>query len=211
MGPLQSRSPSFADFLLGSSQAKPSQLSCVGVARGVSNTTLTPSGLCLGRLRRRRHQPGYWTRCHLPAWAFGSASGVPRVNAALGRLQNTMTETGFDATDHFSDRHSCIYDQKIRKVIPGYDAMHEMAQYLLQDNLPSVAKVLIVGAGTGQKIVSYANANLAWTVVGVDSTVAMLAIASQRVQKMGLGDRVSLIEGVVKNIECKREFMRAFK
>lgn len=53
-----------------------------------------------------------------------------------------MVEKHFDADKHFSEHYSSIYDEKIGKVIPGYQVIHKLVRYLLEDNLLSTAKVI---------------------------------------------------------------------
>jgi hypothetical protein len=53
----------------------------------ISDAALPLLGPCPGRLRHSRRKPGHWTPMSLACMAFGPASGVPRVNAALGPKQ----------------------------------------------------------------------------------------------------------------------------
>ena len=63
-----------------------------------------------------------------------------------------------------------FYDEKIRKVIRGYNEMHDLSYYLLKDNLPEDAKILVVGIGTGHEAIKYAENQEGWHIVGVDPT-----------------------------------------
>lgn len=111
-----------------------------------------------------------------------------------------MSEKTFDVVKHFGAEQVGKYDRRIRTRIPGYDIMHETARFLLESALPEKGKVLVVGAGTGQEVVSYAKANPGWIVTGVDPTPAMLALAAQRVESEGLAERVRLHNGYVRDL-----------
>lgn len=41
------------------------------------------------------------------------------------------------------------YDQHIRKLIPGYEIIHQQVDAILQSVLQPIAHILIVGCGTG--------------------------------------------------------------
>lgn len=44
------------------------------------------------------------------------------------------------------------YDQHIRKLIPGYEVVHQQILALLKAHLPERANILIIGAGTGYEL-----------------------------------------------------------
>ena len=116
-------------------------------------------------------------------------------------METPIEEKQFDAARHFSEQHSSVYDEKIRKVIPGYQVIHELVRYLLEDNLPSTAKVLIAGTGTGQEILAYSKNNPEWLLVGFDPTESMLSVAKQKVQNGSLEKRVKLIQGFIHDVD----------
>ncbi|MGH2616503.1 MAG: class I SAM-dependent methyltransferase [Thermomicrobiales bacterium] len=89
------------------------------------------------------------------------------------------------------------YDDDIRAAIPGYELLHETAAALLQNDLGENARVLLVGAGTGEEIVRLAPGNPGWHLIAVDPSAPMLAVARERVQAADLSDRVDLREGYV--------------
>jgi tRNA (cmo5U34)-methyltransferase len=89
------------------------------------------------------------------------------------------------------------YDFDIRKAIPGYEALHSMALSLLQVNLSSIAKLLVVGSGTGMELVNYSKQNPKWLLTGVDPSPEMMAIAQQELASQGLSNQVNLHTGYV--------------
>ena len=60
-----------------------------------------------------------------------------------------MTDTDFDAAEHFGEDLSSVYDERIREIIPGYETMHAIAQHLLCDHNRDDANILVAGVGTG--------------------------------------------------------------
>lgn len=106
----------------------------------------------------------------------------------------------FDATKHFDEKRANVYESKIRRIVPGYEVMHDLSLNLLHHALPVSADILVVGAGTGQEALTYAGAHSSWRITGVDPTEKMLAVARERVQKQGLADRISLHLGKVEEL-----------
>lgn len=56
------------------------------------------------------------------------------------------------AKDFCSQQVVDSYDQHIRKLIPGYELVHQQILAILQAHLPEPAHVLIIGAGTGYEL-----------------------------------------------------------
>ncbi|MGD1912896.1 MAG: hypothetical protein ACFB2X_19235 [Rivularia sp. (in: cyanobacteria)] len=48
------------------------------------------------------------------------------------------------------------YDNIAPSVLPGYEPMHKMALACLGTKLPDKANLLVVGAGTGMELISFA-------------------------------------------------------
>ena len=92
------------------------------------------------------------------------------------------------------------YDLDIRKAIPGYESLHDMAQSLLQTGLNDSARLLVVGSGTGMELINYAMQNPTWTLTGVDPAAEMMAIARSALEGQNLQDRVSLHTGYVNSL-----------
>ena len=92
------------------------------------------------------------------------------------------------------------YDLDIRKAIPGYEALHGMAQSLLATNLSTSANVLIVGSGTGMELINYARQYPQWSLTGVDPSDEMMAIAKQELIDQKLLDKINLHTGYVNTL-----------
>lgn len=92
------------------------------------------------------------------------------------------------------------YERRIRTLVPGYDTLHELSAAVLRAQLPDGARVLCVGAGTGEEIARLAGAGPLWRFVGVDPSADMLAQARARLGQDGVLDRVGLTEGEVEAV-----------
>ncbi len=89
------------------------------------------------------------------------------------------------------------YDLDIRKAIPGYEALHGMAQSLLETSLPTAAKLLVVGSGTGMELINYCQHNPQWSLTGIDPADDMMAIAKKELASKELLERVNLHAGYI--------------
>lgn len=89
------------------------------------------------------------------------------------------------------------YDLDIRKAIPGYEALHGMAQTLLQLSLSQSAKLLVVGSGTGMELINFCTNNPQWLLTGVEPSAEMMAIAKKQLSQRNLLERVNLHTGYV--------------
>jgi tRNA (cmo5U34)-methyltransferase len=92
------------------------------------------------------------------------------------------------------------YDVVVRQSIPGYDALMSMLAALLHIYLADDAHILIVAAGGGNEISTLGQAHPSWQFTGVDPSEKMLAVAQSKVESLGLGDRVTLHQGVVQDL-----------
>jgi len=78
------------------------------------------------------------------------------------------------------------YSAMIRSTIPAYDDMHQMAVSILGCRVPEHARVLVVGAGDGQELLSLKKAQPSWRLTGVDPSADMLGVARTRLASHGL-------------------------
>jgi tRNA (cmo5U34)-methyltransferase len=100
-----------------------------------------------------------------------------------------------DVTKLFGSQASLAYDDGIRKRIPGYETLHTTSYAILESALPDSARLLVVGAGTGQELVAYARARPQWQLVGVDPSLDMLERAREKTAAAGVAARVELHHG----------------
>jgi tRNA (cmo5U34)-methyltransferase len=106
--------------------------------------------------------------------------------------------------DHFTEAAK-TYDEKNRQLAPIVDNMHFLIRLILRD-APIQARVLCVGVGTGAEILSLAKAFPEWTFVGVDPSIGMLNVCSERLKSAGALNRCELIHGYVHDVPSGENF-----
>ena len=111
-----------------------------------------------------------------------------------------MTASKIDFDLERADR----YNLDIRKAIPGYEALHGMAQSLLETHLSPSANLLVVGSGTGMELINYGCQNPQWMLTGVDPSEAMMAIAKREVDDKKLSKRVHLHTGYIDTLPQRK-------
>ncbi|MEW5858214.1 MAG: class I SAM-dependent methyltransferase [Cyanobacteriota bacterium] len=100
----------------------------------------------------------------------------------------------------FEGERAGNYDNYIPVWVPGYELMHDLLQAILQVRLPEESSLLIAGSGSGKELETLGKANSSWRLLGVDPSPDMMSIASDRIQKAGLQERVSLHQGIVSDL-----------
>lgn len=113
---------------------------------------------------------------------------------------------GIDPKQHFHDQRAQRYDDTVRKVIPGYETLHAMAQFLLEGMLGETAHLLVAGCGTGEEIERLAQVHPGWRFTGVDPAQPMLDRAAHRLRAKGLHDRAQLVCGKVSDLDASQKF-----
>jgi tRNA (cmo5U34)-methyltransferase len=81
------------------------------------------------------------------------------------------------------------------RFIPGYEGMQRMATLLLAERAPEDARVLVLGAGGGLELKTFAQAHPGWAFDGVDPAPDMLRLAEQVLGP--LASRVRLHQGYI--------------
>jgi len=80
----------------------------------------------------------------------------------------------------FSDAgHVARYSQGPPRLVPGFFDMHRMATLLLAERVPARGCVLVVGAGGGLELRTFAQAQTGWTFEGVDPSAEMIRLAER--------------------------------
>jgi tRNA (cmo5U34)-methyltransferase len=102
--------------------------------------------------------------------------------------------------ERFDAERAGKYDEWIRKTIPGYEALHDMAMFFIKtgmENIPENPRLLIAGSGTGMELSYFAGENPEWTFTGADPSAEMNAIAGERLKESGFSERAKLHTGFV--------------
>lgn len=96
----------------------------------------------------------------------------------------------------FSDAgHVARYAEGPPRMVPGFSDMHRMATLLLAERVPDIGCVLVVGAGGGLELQTFAQAQPCWTFEGVDPSLEMIQLAQRTLGP--LASRVRFHEGII--------------
>ena len=80
----------------------------------------------------------------------------------------------------FSDPQAVArYAEGPPRSVPGFAGLHRMATILLAERTAPDGQVLVVGAGGGLELKTFADAHPGWTFVGIDPSAEMLKLAEQ--------------------------------
>ncbi|MDQ8029502.1 MAG: class I SAM-dependent methyltransferase [Brevundimonas sp.] len=110
-----------------------------------------------------------------------------------------MTQPPAPAAHFFNQEMADAYDRRNSGLAPISDSLHFLMRLTLTD-LPTKARALCVGVGTGAEILSLAKAYPDWSFVGVDPSAEMLGVANHRLEQAGVLDRCTLIHGYVGDV-----------
>lgn len=104
----------------------------------------------------------------------------------------TTADTLPPQKDTFHADRAKRYDDTIRRVIPGYDALHSMTGVILKTEVPEDSRVLVVGAGTGAELLVLGDMAPGWRFTACDPAAGMLKVAEQRIDGHPVAARTSL-------------------
>lgn len=107
--------------------------------------------------------------------------------------------------DFFNEEMAKRYDERNSKLSPISDCMHFLIHLALKD-LPTKAKILCVGVGTGVEILALAKTYPQWKFVGVEPSLSMLNVCRKRLQDSDIMDRCELIHGYVEDAPITADF-----
>ena len=108
----------------------------------------------------------------------------------------------------FDDDHAAQYDQQFAALRGVKDALH-LALDLAFRALPDEARVLHVGAGTGQELLALAADHPGWSFVAVDPSAAMLEQCRIKAEARGVLDRCTLHVGTLDTLPADMPFHAA--
>ncbi len=103
----------------------------------------------------------------------------------------------------FTGEQATHYNDRITRLVPGYELLHQLTNAQLKATLKDNAHILVVGAGTGKEILALAALNPTWQFTAQDTSSDMLAIAKQAFEEHGIAKRVNVIEGELDKLSTK--------
>lgn len=116
-----------------------------------------------------------------------------------------MSEPGQPRFD-FESEYGATYQQRIRRIVPGYDDLATMMLGELIGLTPASAHLLVIGSGAGEEISVMGNARPRWRFTGVDPSAQMIGLATTRIEQLGLTDRVTLHHGTAEELPPEPAF-----
>ena len=99
----------------------------------------------------------------------------------------------------FNNEWAPIYDKLNDKLSPMHNALHFLTRAILSE-LPSQARILCVGVGTGKELVNLAQAFPQWIFTAVEPAAPMLNVCRRRVEENGLSARCTFHEGYLNSL-----------
>lgn len=99
----------------------------------------------------------------------------------------------------FDAAHAEVYDRQFERIHAIKDALHLLLGVQLR-RLPSDARILIAGAGTGAEARHLAALHPGWRFTLVDPSEAMLAVARRHAKAEGFADRCTFYAGFVSSL-----------
>jgi tRNA (cmo5U34)-methyltransferase len=109
-------------------------------------------------------------------------------------------------TEAFDAARSTTYDTRIRRMVPGYDVLHRLADTCIAADLGPEASVLMVGAGTGTEVLESGLRHPLWTLTAVEPAPDMSLIGRTAIETKGLSARVHWHEGPLDTLEAPEPF-----
>ena len=100
-----------------------------------------------------------------------------------------------DSGGAFNSAHARTYAEGPPRQVPGFAGLHRMSSMLLAERVPLQGRLLVLGAGGGLELKSFADDHAGWTFDGVDPSADMLRVAEQNVELHSA--RVRLHEGFI--------------
>lgn len=88
----------------------------------------------------------------------------------------------------FGQAHAAAYDQRFAKLAPMRDALHLLISAIFAD-LPTEARILCVGAGTGHELIYLAQKFSLWRFAVVEPSAPMLEVCRRKAEECGITPR----------------------
>lgn len=97
------------------------------------------------------------------------------------------------------DQQAAGYDKRWERMAPIRNGLHFLLESVFAE-LPTDAKILCVGVGTGAELFHLAKKYPRWTFTAVEPSGEMLNVCRQRAEKEGLTSRCNFYEGYLDSL-----------
>ena len=105
----------------------------------------------------------------------------------------------------FDEDRASTYDKRITKTAPIFEALRLLIRTILSD-LPSDARILCVGVGTGSELIDLAQAFPQWQFTAVEPAAPMLDICRRRAEENGIASRCTFHQGYLASLPPSEAF-----
>lgn len=102
----------------------------------------------------------------------------------------------------YGEEWAARYEEYANASIAGREGLFRLADACLAD-LPEVARILVIGCGTGSEILALASRHPGWRFEAVDPAEQMLAVCRRRLDAADLGNRVVLHHQPVEGLQVE--------
>jgi len=119
-----------------------------------------------------------------------------------------MSNENIDPSNMFDKDRASAHDKRHSKLFPIKESLHLLIRMVLSE-LPSDAKILCVGVGTGPELIELALHNPKWQFTAVEPSGPMLDICRQQADKNGISDRCKFHHGYLDSLSGSGNFHAA--
>ena len=105
----------------------------------------------------------------------------------------------------FDEERAASYDKSNAVFSPMREAFHSLVNVILSE-LPTDARILCVGVGTGSELIDLAQAFPRWQFTAVEPATPMLDICRRRVEESGITSRCTFHEGYLDSLPALDSF-----
>lgn len=106
----------------------------------------------------------------------------------------------------FDAKRASSYEDRVRQVVPGYEALHDLCYLLLNQQIGSGGHILVAGCGSGTDVLSLARECPERTFTAFDPSPDMVEMAKVRISEAALIDKTHLINGTIDEIDSGSAF-----
>jgi len=103
------------------------------------------------------------------------------------------------------DQQASSYDERWAKTAPIRDGLHFLLEAVFAE-LPANARLLCIGAGTGEEIAYLAKRFPQWSFTAVEPSGAMLDVCRDKAVKGGFASRCKFHEGYLESLSEENQF-----
>ncbi len=108
----------------------------------------------------------------------------------------------------FDEKNAATYDERFAGISATRESLWLQVRALFAD-LPSAARILCVGAGTGQEMLALAPHFPGWHFTAVEPSGPMMAIAQKRAAEHGFAERCTFHQGYLDTLPSGEPFEAA--